>query len=296
MTHEAKLRRTPEIVGSTPGSSTPGDERALVPLLEILLSRDPEQRRTAAFALGQISHPQIVAPLIKAVRDPDPEVRRWALLGLGRFRDPTAIPALLRSLREPGLPEREAAVTALALMGAPAIPALSEALRHFNPEAACAAAETLGRIADSRAVSPLLRALKTPDLRLRLAAAQALGDLAAANPVPEVRAALAPLRRQAWREEGAFYRAVIRRIEAAIQPTVHLPIPASQPAPIASQLPVPAQAPRLDAGKLPIPAGSGTETEEGTPSAALECRLPLGLSRAFAALFPRRRNTPKERS
>lgn len=261
------------------------DERAVVPLIKTLEARDPDMRRSAALALGHIRDPRVVAPLVAALRDPDPEVRRWAVLGLGRLGDLSALPAMIGCLRETGEAERAAAQEALAMLGPPAIPALAQMLRHDNPETGCAAAGVLGRIADGDAVGPLLGALQAPHVRLRMAAARALGESARINPAPEVRAALAPLRWLSWQEHAAFYRGVIARIEAATAPTADLPIPAGRPDPSAALLPVPADPPTPDLWNLPLPAAfgeddrPGSETSQGTPG--WRRRLSLLLPRLF---------------
>lgn len=259
------------------------DARATVPLIKTLESRDPDLRRSAAFALGNIRDKRVIEPLTKAVRDADPEVRRWAMLGLGRNADPASIPVLVNCLRETGQAERRAAVEALAMVGAPAIPALVGALGHFNIEAGCAAAGVLGRVADVRAVEPLIHALRSPEPALRMAAARALAESAANDPLPEVRMALAPLRRLAWQEQGAFYREVIARIEGATAPTAHLPIPADQPAPSVAHLPIPAHPGASASEELPIPAAVPPEgpAETGFVAPGGLRRLRLLFSRWF---------------
>ncbi len=259
------------------------DERATMPLIKTLESRDLDLRRSAAFALGNIRDPRVIEPLTKAVRDWDPEVRRWAMLGLGRSGDPASVPVLVNGLREPGRPERQAATEALAMLGAPAVPALVKALGHYNPDTQCAAAATLGRIADTRAVGPLIRALKAPEMRQRMAAAHALGELATRNPAPEVRTVLPPLRRLAWQEQGAFYREVIARIEAATAPVADLPIPAHRSDPPVAHLPVPASLPTLDPQRLPIPTRPSPDTGD-----EISVEAPARL-RHLSALFTRLR-------
>lgn len=244
------------------GMATPDqiwDERGIGPLIKTLDAHDPDLRRSAALALGHIQDPRVAEPLIKALRDPDPEVRRWAVLGLGRLGDLSAIPEMINVLRETGASQRAAAADALAMIGAPAIPTLAAALRYHLVETQCAAAGVLGRIADARALSPLIHALRSPELRLRMAAATALAAFASSSQGPEVRAALPPLRRLAWQEEAAFYRRVIQRIEQATASLAPLPIPAEQPVPPIAHLPLPAQSPLPLLEGLPIPTDSPSQ-------------------------------------
>jgi HEAT repeat protein len=61
------------------------DTRALGPLIEALLHRDPAVRAHSAAALGELRDPVAVEPLIRATRDPDHRVRAEAGAALDRL-------------------------------------------------------------------------------------------------------------------------------------------------------------------------------------------------------------------
>src|SRR3989449_9167304 len=61
----------------------PAPEQVLPRLLAVLRDPNPEQRRTAAQALGKIARKEAVPALVEALRDPDAGVRRHAAWALG---------------------------------------------------------------------------------------------------------------------------------------------------------------------------------------------------------------------
>src|SRR2546426_5064906 len=61
----------------------PAPEQVLPRLLAVLRDPNPEQRRTAAQALGKIARKEAVPALVEALRDPDAGVRRNAAWALG---------------------------------------------------------------------------------------------------------------------------------------------------------------------------------------------------------------------
>lgn len=77
------------------------DTRALEPLMEGLLHRDPRVRAESAAALGELRDPAAVEPLIKATRDPDHRVRAqagWALDRLGMVALVVGVSTMLRPM------------------------------------------------------------------------------------------------------------------------------------------------------------------------------------------------------
>lgn len=127
-----------------------------------------------------------VKALIEELHSFDPVERRNAAQALGRMGEQAvpAIPALIRSLgdrarlavrsaRGETSPDSvaEAAMLALASLGAPAVEPLVDALQHDNPGVRIMAAEALGRIRDPRAVEPLIQILEREEDPLVQAAA-----------------------------------------------------------------------------------------------------------------------------
>ena len=148
---------------------------AVEPLIAALNDRDSHLRCTPAGLLGEIKDPRAVEPLIAALKDNDFAVPNCAAWALGEIRDPRAVEPLIALLenRDLGGP----AASALAdLTGGPF--ALEELMARSGAAAALGAiASALGEIGDTRAVEPLIAALKYPDVRGHAAVASALGKI-----------------------------------------------------------------------------------------------------------------------
>ena len=249
--------------------SKPADERAIDPLVGYLRGGgETELRRTAAVALGQYDDPRAVQALAEAVtRDWDIEVRRLAAEALGREGSSSAVPPLIKALGDGAEAVRDAAEQSLGRVGPAAVTGLLDALVHRNLTIRCGAALALGRIADPRAIAPLLDALRAPDYEdaLAQAAARALGRIADRLPDPQLRNALPLLRRLA--PQGSLYRDVLRRIESSTADVRRLPIPAA-PVPVSSAtLPIPAQPALPSPDGLPIPASAAPNGDVSPPRA-----------------------------
>jgi 23S rRNA G2445 N2-methylase RlmL len=99
------------------------------PLLEALAGGTAEQRKAAAFLLGQGDRDaRVAAALAGALGDPEPKVRKNAAVGLGRLGAPEAAPALAAALaREEVLWVRPSLALALGRVGGEAaVAALQE--------------------------------------------------------------------------------------------------------------------------------------------------------------------------
>jgi len=98
----------------------PAPEQVLPRLLAVLRDPNPEQRRTAAQALGKIARKEAVPALVEALRDPDAGVRRNAAWALGMIGEDAVGPdrsPLASLLFDPDPGVREAAAMALGLTG-----------------------------------------------------------------------------------------------------------------------------------------------------------------------------------
>ena len=258
------------------------DGRAVGPLVRFLRGHDAELRRTAAVALGEIDDPRATEALAEAMRDRDDGVRRFAAEALGQSKSPAGVPVLIKALTDPAAAVREAAEAALEQVGESAVPALVAALHNGPLITRRSAAAVLGRIADMRAITPLLDVLRgyVSYGALHLSASAALGEIAVRHPVPELREALPLLRGLApWAKQ---HQETMRRIEAATAGTRNLPLPAAPPAAASGtdHLPIPAAPPQLPSQTLPIPAAP-------EPAAAAEGRKTL-----FGSIRLGRKPTP----
>ena len=238
--------------------TAPGDERGIEPLVRFLRGHDAEMRRTAAVALGSFDDRRAVEALAEALRDRDAEVRRCAAASLGLSASPAAVPALVKALADPSDAVREAAEGALEQVGEAAVLELIVVLHNGPLMTRHSAAAVLGRIADTRAITPLLDVLRgyVSYGALHISASAALGEIALRHPVPELREALPLLRGLAtWAKQ---HQETMRRIEAATVGSQSLPVPAPPPAASPRDLPIPASSPASspepELGALPIPS------------------------------------------
>ncbi len=132
-----------------------GKLRAIEPLAADLRSVEPEDRESAARALGQAADdPQVVELLVGALQDKDASVRTAAAEALSG--------------------SKLAFGKQLADRGSRAVEPLIAALRDKDPSVRTAVVEALGALADPRAVEPLIDALRDKDTSVREAVENAL--------------------------------------------------------------------------------------------------------------------------
>ena len=136
-----------------------GDRRAVEPLIEVLRDKEVSIQRHAALALGEIGDKRAIEPLIGALRDVDWYVRKYA-----------AEPLMVKVLKKSYIYLRKTAVEALVKIGLPAVEPLIAALKGEDLHVRWRAAEALGKIGDSRAVEPLIYALKDKTTSIQLEA------------------------------------------------------------------------------------------------------------------------------
>lgn len=121
---------------------------------------------------------QDVRGLIRLLNHGDPDVRYEAAGALGDLRDASAVESLITALKNDELSGvRWKAAEALSKIGAPAVDALIEALRHHDDDVRWKAAIALGEIGDPRAVEPLVTLLFDDDRFVKSHAALALGAI-----------------------------------------------------------------------------------------------------------------------
>jgi HEAT repeat protein len=162
------------------------DRRAVSPLIQIL-QVDPfgDARAHAARSLGQIGDPAAEAPLVAALQDGSLLIRRTATEALGLLREPRTVAPLAEAMKRGS----EAAAGALARIGEPAIPVLTEALGDPDPNVRLLAVDGLGQTRLPQAFPLLLDSLTDKDMRVCQRAISWLGrsrDERMIDPLAEV--------------------------------------------------------------------------------------------------------------
>jgi HEAT repeat protein len=132
------------------------------------------------------------ALLLSLLADPSWRVRSVAVERVAGARPPEPVlEALLSALSGgPNIGSRDAAATALARIGPPAVAPLLARLSAPDVDVRQAAASVLGVIADRRAAVPLATRLADPDPNVRAAAAEALGKIGGPEAAAPLLAAL----------------------------------------------------------------------------------------------------------
>jgi len=163
------------------------DERAFNRLLPLLSPEKADHGYAAASRLACFRDPRLVEPALALMQDPD----YWTegLTVLQTQRDPRAIPALLSILIvEPGEDDffdldtdgdtipGSMATDALVHLGRTAVEPLLRLARSADPMPRRRAARGLGRLSHPFVIPALIGLLGDPDLTVRLAAIDALGQ------------------------------------------------------------------------------------------------------------------------
>ncbi len=148
-------------------------------LTDALVSSDTAIREASVYALGEINAASAINPLLKALKDSDARVRKSAVLALEKKEDLQVIESLITvATLDSDKYVRRRALLALTKFRNPIIvDALIVSLKDeffYNRKTSVIA---LGKLQDPRAVNPLIDILYDDFLEVRLAAAEALGEL-----------------------------------------------------------------------------------------------------------------------
>ena len=156
-----------------------GDESVAPLLIRAMGDTDGAVRSAAMTALGRLRIRAAVPALLKCMSSPEHTVCISAANALGEIGDPSCVPALIDALQNPNAQIRSSVAGALGkLCDQRAVPALTDTLRNDSDEyTRCFAAEALGGIGDTSAVSGLIEAVRDADEPVRSAAVLALGRL-----------------------------------------------------------------------------------------------------------------------
>jgi HEAT repeat protein len=147
-----------------------GNPKGIAPIVKILkISRDSDERETAARALGRFKHHLTVEPLINALDDKDMGVREKAIDSLSKSYDMRALNVFIEMLSADNPILRALAASKLRDFKHPlAVNALINTLNDDNLNVRRSVIFALGKIGDSRAVEPLTTILnETTDKRVK---------------------------------------------------------------------------------------------------------------------------------
>ena len=156
------------------------DERAVTPLVTTLLTDSSAKMRvSAAHALGFLGNKDANDALMQSLKDTEPTVQVATALALTMLGDQDLIDSILAALQHQDSAVRKEGIYALrTLRSEDGIPALITTMNNDKEYSVrVAAAEALAELADKRAFTDLLQALKDNNRQIRRAATTALGNL-----------------------------------------------------------------------------------------------------------------------
>jgi HEAT repeat protein len=146
-----------------------GDRRAVPALIAALNNADPRLQDSVVRALAELKDPRAIEPLIDMTgKGADAPAADIAILALGEFKDARAIATLIDLLNR-STQNDEAVASALARIGATAVPPLLAALKSPEPASRVRVLDALGWIDNAQATDALIGYMKDPDPRVRKA-------------------------------------------------------------------------------------------------------------------------------
>jgi HEAT repeat protein len=153
------------------------DNRAVIPLIGLLSRDDYNIRGHCCESLGNIGDTTAFNDVSPRMEDSVEVVRKSAAVALGKMKDHRAVPHLVRGLSDPHFSVRMSSANSLIQMGEPAVKPLLFLLDHSAPPTLHLAIESLGKLKEKTAVSPLLDKLKDHDWATRAFAVEALNEI-----------------------------------------------------------------------------------------------------------------------
>jgi len=137
-------------------------DAALPAVRELLEDSDADRRWWAARALAAVGTPDARELLVSTLEDAGPGVRACAAQGLGELHAEEAVAGLVRSMADSSPLVSRIAADSLGRIGAPAVPALIDALQAEGTATRAGAARALSVIQPQEAVPALCAALDDP--------------------------------------------------------------------------------------------------------------------------------------
>ncbi len=149
---------------------------AATPIIPFKDDVDPNVRRTVVTSLANIADPVGASVLIEALNNPetDASARAAAAGALGAIATPEADAAMMKALSDLDTSVATAAAAGLHRAGDKAKSSIAQALTNTDPAVRARTAEAAGGM---RTPELAVKALKDPDVGVRLEAAAALGDI-----------------------------------------------------------------------------------------------------------------------
>lgn len=149
-------------------------QQAVPAIVDVLADTQLKRRYVAAWALGEIGHPDGIQPLISALDDDVLQVRRYATRSLIKFNQ-AAVDSLIASLGSGSEQVDAGIIRALGDIGDRR--ALEPLLEHVSGPVRSEAFLALGKLRDPRAEQALIVGLSDTDWQVRMNAAMALGPV-----------------------------------------------------------------------------------------------------------------------
>jgi len=197
-----------------------GDESSVKDLLQAIKDDDWWVRSRAADALGKIGGPRVINAALSLVNDRDQEIRRTAIEIINQTRDERAVNHLIEATRDPDWWVSERAVDALGAMASrKALPRLLEMIQS-SPKSVPTVVRALGKIADPRALEPVLGVLGRPETDVLIEATVALVKLADDRSYDQVVAAIAPLTGSEEPSVAEAAQRALSELEAKFGPSI----------------------------------------------------------------------------
>jgi len=161
-------------------------------LIDLLAGPEASIRMYAAEALGEIADPKAAPRLIRALQDPEATVRAAAATSLGKLDDPAATALLAEMMMKDTDPvARVSAAEGSFLLGRPDWSAYEGALKHDDYGVRHFTVGSLRKAAvrgDKAALEMLIRQIKDPAPRVRIAVVRALGEAGDPSAIPVLKA------------------------------------------------------------------------------------------------------------
>jgi HEAT repeat protein/tRNA A-37 threonylcarbamoyl transferase component Bud32 len=209
-----------------------GDERSVKHLLQAIKDDDWWVRSRAADALGRIGGPRVINAALSLVNDKDEEIRRTAIEILNQTRDERAVNHLIEATKDSDWWVSERAVDALGAMASrKAVPRLLEML-SANPKSVSTVVRALGKIADVRAVDPVLGTLTRPETDIVIEAMVALVKLADEKTSEAIRARIEPLALSREKSVAEAAQRALSEIDAKFGPSISASGTGAGPGPV----------------------------------------------------------------